>query len=642
MKNKLVLHRALMLLMCAVCVPKLLNAQTPGEISKQFSGEKAVLLNKILEYNIDMKNGQPYVESHSSEQIEFLNGNAAAYMGEYGFSHSDFQQLVAYEAYTRTAGDKKLKVSDFKTVDDKESFVFYDDVKETKFNFPSVEPGAVGNLEVSWLNKEPHMLAPFYFASYVPVINSELKVTVSDDVSLKYRLMGLDTGNITISIDEKHHSKIYTFQYKNCPAEKSYSDAPDFSWFSPQVIFYIDNYKDEKGNTVPYLSGEDGLYQLNYSYIKDINKQVTPELKHLVDSITAGLSSQESKARAIYGWVQQNIKYVAFEDGMGGFVPRDAGLVCSRRYGDCKDMASILTQMMNTAGVEAHFTWIGTRDLPYKFSDLALPLVSNHMICTIKLNGQYIFLDGTDPTCIFGTPSAGIQDKEAMVGISDKDYKIITVPVLEKEKNLISDTTWLELTPAGLKGTVNRQLTGYYAIDAYGELMYKNQKDLRDYFKDEFTRGSNEFQLDTFSFKKNKTTEKISLSAAFTLPGYSKKFGDDYYLNLNLFKFYQNGKLDDPERKVPVAYNFRSCRRYVTILNIPDGYKLTYLPKSQSYHNKVWGFDITYEQKGSQVIMTQEFNNDNMMLTSDQFALWNKAISNLLPLYRESLSLSKI
>ena len=103
---------------------------------------------------------------------------------------------------------------------------------------------------------------------------------------------------------------------------------------------------------------------------------------------------------------------------MGGFVPREAGLVCSRRFGDCKDMASILTEMNTAAGLTAYFTWIGTRDLPYKFTQVPLPLVSNHMICTIYLNGKYVFLDGTDPTCVFGLTPAGIQDKEAMISIS--------------------------------------------------------------------------------------------------------------------------------------------------------------------------------------------------------------------------------
>lgn len=618
----------------------LLNAQSIDDIRKQFPGEKAVMLNKSLQYNINIKNGQPFVESREVQQIEYLLGTATAFMGEYGFSHSDFQQLVSYEAFTRTPDDKKLKVSEFKTSTDKESFVFYDDVKETTFNFPAIEPGAVGNLQVSYRNTDPHLLSPYYFTGYMPAVNSELKLTVSNDISLKYVLMGLDTSNISVNVDNKHQNTVYTFQYKNCPADKKYPDAPDFSWYSPHIIFYIEKYKDEKGNMVPYLSNTDDLYKLNYSFIKSVNTTINPGLQHIVDSLTAKLITPESKARSIYSWVQHNIKYVAFEDGMGGFVPREGGLVCSRRFGDCKDMASILTEMMTAANIPAYFTWIGTRDLAYRLSQVPLPLASNHMICTINLNGKFIFLDGTDPTCVFGTTPAGIQDKEAMIAINEKEYKILKVPIIEKNKNVLSDTTWLELTPTGIKGRIKQDLDGYYAMGLYGKLMYWKQSDMNENMKAEFARGSNKFQLDTFSVSKKESNNNITLYANFKLPDYAKKIGNEYYLNLNLFKFFQNEQIDYPKRKMPVEYDFKWVRRYVTMLKIPDGYKLTYLPQSKSYHNNVWGFDMQYSQKDNWVILSQQFDNESLMLDHSQFEQWNKVLENLLPLYKETLSLS--
>lgn len=623
-------------------ISQVLAAQSFDTLRRKFPDEKAVMLNKTLEYNITVKNGAPFVESHEVEQIAYLQSSATAYMSGYGFPHSDFQQLVAYEAYTRTPDDKKLKVSDFKTSTDKQSFVFYDDVKETTFNFPSVQPGAVGNLDVSWLNKDPHLLSPFYFTGYMPVVNSELKITVSKDITLKYQLIGLDTSQISVSIDNKHRNNIYTFLYKNCPADKRYPDAPGFAWYSPHVLFYIEKYRDEKGNTIPYLSNADDLYKLNYSFIKPINKTIDAGLKHIVDSLTSKLTSPEAKARSIYSWVQHSIKYVAFEDGMGGFVPRDAGLVCSRRFGDCKDMASILTEMLTAANVPAYFTWIGTRDLPYKFTQVPLPLVSNHMICTIKLDGKFIFLDGTDPTCVFGMPSSMIQDKEAMVSFSESEYKILKVPAIDKSVNRITDTTWLELTPTGITGKIKKDLRGYYAADVYEHLMYMNGKNRNENMKGQFVRGSNKFQLDTFYTEKKPTTNEIALYAGFRLPDYAKKLGGDYYLNLNLFKFYENEQIDYPRRKMPIEYNFKSERKYVTMLKIPDGYKVSYLPQGKAFHNKVWGFDLQYEQKGNWLVLTQQFDNDNLMLTYDQFEPWNKVLENLFPLYKETLSLSKI
>jgi hypothetical protein len=631
----------LLLLICFVLPFNSLRAQSLDSLRRQFPDEKAVMLNNSIEYSISLKEGKPYVESNELQQTEYLLGSATTYLSEYGFSHSDFQQLISYDAYTRTPDDKKLKVSEFKTSTDKESFVFYDDVKETTFNFPAVEPGAVGNLEVSYLNKDPHLLGSFYFTGRMPIVNSELKITVSKDISLKYVMMGLDTANVSVNVESKHHNNIYTFQYKNCPAEKSYGDAPGYAWYSPHVIFYIENYRDDKGSVVPYLSNEDDLYRLSYGYLKDVNTKIDPALKHIVDSLTVNTTSLESKARAIYSWVQGNIKYVAFEDGMGGFVPRDAGLVCSRRFGDCKDMASILTEMLTAADVPAYFTWLGTRDMPYKFSQTPLPLVSNHMICTILLNGKYIFLDATDPTCVFGMPSAGIQDKEAMISINEKEYKILKVPVVEKERNMVVDTTWLELTPDGLKGKIKKTLKGYFAMEMHGKLMYWRNKDMNEDMQGEFERGSNKFKLDTFYIDKKQTADEISLYAGFSLPDYAKSLDNYYYLNLNLFKFFMNERIDYPQRKIPVGNDFNYVKKYVTMLKIPDGYKLTYLPPGKAYHNNVWGFDMQYEQKGNWVILTQQFDNNNLMLTSNQFAEWNKVLQNLFPLYKETLSLSK-
>jgi hypothetical protein len=458
---------------------------------------------------------------------------------------------------------------------------------------------------------------------------------------IRYRLMGNDTAKVELKIEKRRRENIYTFRFPNCPPQKRYADAPDPPWYATHVIFYIDSYTDENGNRISYLSNPDDLYRLNYSFIKTINKELEPELKRIVDSLTVNSNSKREKAMKIYSWVQQQIKYVAFEQGMEGFIPRDANLVCKRRFGDCKDMSSILTMMMKAAGIPAYYTWIGTRNLPYEFSDLPLPLVSNHMICTIRLDGRYIFLDGTDPTCIFGFPSGGIQDKEAMISISEKEYKILKVPVIDKNDNTLTDSTWLELTGDGIRGRIKKIFTGYFSMRQKGKLQYSNKGDLKEEIKNECLRGSNKFRLDSFQITTGQSPDSAQLTASFTLPDYARKLGTDWYLNLNLFKFYEHEEIDFPKRKIPIEYPFKYRKRYVTLLKIPDGYKVDYLPKGKSYHNEVWGFNLQYEQKGSMLILTQEFDNDYLLMGPDHFELWNKVLENLFPLYKETLSLTK-
>jgi hypothetical protein len=175
----------------------------------------------------------------------------------------------------------------------------------------------------------------------------------------------------------------------------------------------------------------------------------------------------------------------------------------------------------------------------------------------------------------------------------------------------------------------------------YGRLMYENGKTSNEDLKDEFSRGSNKFKLDTFAFYKKPTNEDIVMTAGFTLDDYAKKLGDEIYLNLNLFKFFEHQEIDYPKRKIPIEYHFKSRSIFVVMLKLPQGYRISYLPKSKTYHNAVWGFDLDYEQKGDWVILKQQFGHDQLLLNADQFQLWNQVLENLYPMYKETLSLSK-
>lgn len=625
-----------------VCLlPFLLEAQNIEAIKAKFPGEEAVMLNHSVAYHITVKDGKPEVQSTEEQQLLYLSSNAATYMTKYGFSHSGFNEVTAWSAYTKTAEGKKVKVTDSKTTDNSSGSIFYDDVKETDFDFPAVSQGAVGTLEVSRTHKEPRLLAPYYFSHFVPLIQGELKITFPKEMSVKYILRGNDTARIQISRDNRRGEITYTFKVNDLPGDRPYSDAPDNSWYALHVIFYIERYQDEKGVTVNYFSNTDDLYHLNYSFVKDINKQISPELKKVVDSLTTGITGTEEKARRIYSWVQRNIKYIAFEQGMEGFIPRDANLVCSRRFGDCKDMSSILTVMLNAANVPAYYTWIGTRHLPYRYTEVPLPLVDNHMICTIRLGDKYIFLDGTDNNCVFGMPSEMIQGKEALVAINEKEYKILQVPVPSREVNTLVDSTFLELTDKGIKGNIRLSLNGYYAMDMHDLLTYTSGKDREKYFKDRFRRGSNKFRLDNFEIGDQSDMNHLSLTAQFDLQDYARKVADEWYLNLNLFKHYEHEEIDYPKRKSPIEFPFLYIKKYVTILKLPEGYKVSYMPPEKTFKNDIWGFELTYRQTTNELILSQQFENNHLLLTPDKFQAWNKVLENLFPAYKESISLSK-
>lgn len=640
LKNENPYMKYLLLPVLFVSTTTLLFSQSIEEIKKTFPAEQMLYKNESVHYEFKIINGEPYAESTKEQELLYVSDNAV-YMSRFGFYQSGFNEVKSYTAYTISPEGKKILVKDFKTSENRSRSVFYDDIKETSFNYPSITNGSIGHLELTTVHKNLRLLSSHYFTHGVPVVNGELKLTFPKEMVIKYKVMGKQKDKVEISTESRKKETTYTFKVHNLEKDQSYPDAPDNAYYALHIIFYIDSYINEKGEVVKWLGTTEDLYKFYRGFINNINKETSPELERVTDSLTLGISGNEAKARNIYKWVQQHIKYVAFENGMEGFVPRDANLVCNRRFGDCKDMASILTKMLQYANVPAYFVWIGTRNLPYDYTDVPLPIVDNHMIAAIKLDTNFIFLDGTDSHGVFGIPSDHIQGKQALIAISDKEFKIVRVPVEEKENNIYTDTTILRLTDQGIHGTISIGTTGYYAMNFYRLMNQTDEKAKEKLMNNILARGSNKFKLDKYEIIETNNPGKYRINSQFELQGFDKKIADEWYLNLNLYKFYEHQEIDYPKRQLPVEFDFKNERRYVTILEIPEGYQVSYLPESKSFHNDTWGFDLIYETKKNQVILTQKFENNHLLLPVDKFQSWNKVLENLFPNYKETISLVK-
>jgi hypothetical protein len=420
-----------------------------------------------------------------------------------------------------------------------------------------------------------------------------------------------------------------------------YGDGPSGRYYDPHIIIYITSYENKDGRQ-NFLSSLEDLYKWNVSFTKELNKSADDNLKKIVDSLITGKTGEKEKAKAIYRWVQQHIKYVAFEDGLEGFRPRQAADVCNKRYGDCKDMSSIITQMLKMAGIKAYYTWIGTRSLPYDYTELPLPIVDNHMISVANIDGQWFFLDGTDPHSKLELPPSSIQDKEALVSLNEKEYKVIRVPVATAEENVMVDSTFISFTDGGIKGTEKVNYHGYFGEEVYNTLLYKDEKDLKVYVNTRMGKASNKFILGNYAVNRINPEENIAnITADFEIPGYSKKAGNEYYINLNLEKLFEGRIIDTAKRKVPKESEFKYLIRQYHILEIPKGYSVTYKPDDFSYSNDLVSIKIKYQVKDGKIIAEQELQNKKLMIYPADFEAWNKAIKAAQPQYKETVVLEQ-
>jgi Transglutaminase-like superfamily len=185
---------------------------------------------------------------------------------------------------------------------------------------------------------------------------------------------------------------------------------------------------------------------------------VTPEVQALADEITKDKADVRAQAEAIYSWVSRNIRYVAVYFGSGRYVPNDTGTILSRRFGDCKDDATLLSALLAAKGIESAQALIGTEPV-FRFANTATLDAFNHVIVYIPALDRYV-----DPTVPFGNfmrlPSGDTGRPVARV--SDKGVTIDKTPLPSIEDNVLEIDTRMVT-----KGDGHRE--GETRIEARGE-----------------------------------------------------------------------------------------------------------------------------------------------------------------------------
>ena len=97
-----------------------------------------------------------------------------------------------------------------------------------------------------------------------------------------------------------------------------------------------------------------------------------------------------------------------------GYVPFTLSEIEERGYGDCKDLAVLLTAMLNASAIKAQISWVsrGTTALDLMLAGTNAP---NHAIVRAEVNGKVWWLDPTNPVFFPGRSLPDIQDRWALV-----------------------------------------------------------------------------------------------------------------------------------------------------------------------------------------------------------------------------------
>ena len=187
--------------------------------------------------------------------------------------------------------------------------------------------------------------------------------------------------------------------------------------------------------------------------------KLTPEVKDLANKITAGLTTDEQKAKALYNWVRKEIKYVALYLANGGWEPHDVTHILQKRYGDCKDHVTLLNALLTAVGIESEPVLINTLN---EYVADALPVQAyNHTILYITPLKRYV--DPTANTIPFEAIPWTASGKP-VIRSNGTIATVDRVPVLTAQSNTVSVKTKMTIASDGsAKGNLELVTNGYAA-----------------------------------------------------------------------------------------------------------------------------------------------------------------------------------
>jgi hypothetical protein len=137
--------------------------------------------------------------------------------------------------------------------------------------------------------------------------------------------------------------------------------------------------------------------QLGDFDLKKMNDSLEGKDTDFLDSIarTIWAANEDRRINNAFCLVKDKVRYYGSWEKEYGWIPRDPKTVFKQGYGDCKEMATILTLLLRKSGLAAWQTNVMTTG-NMQYLEQYPTLSFNHMIVRVeKSNGQSVYLDAT-------------------------------------------------------------------------------------------------------------------------------------------------------------------------------------------------------------------------------------------------------
>ena len=532
------------------------------------------------------------IKIYNKEGFDWATKKIKRYTGK-----TEEEDLVQLKGYTYNVIDGKLEEEKLRNDEIFEEVTSrYNET--TKFTMPAVTEGSV--IEIIYKIKSPFLgsigktplqyLIPldklelevqvpefFTFSRYLnlrSLLNFDIQET-TENFSYNYTSTSR-RGTRVVKSTASHNSinyalKVYSIDRENIPALRREPHVDNLHTYAAFIDWELMFTKFPNSMVENYSQTWEGVASSIYNDLgiaDELNRDNYYDDE--LDQVISGLSDPEMKAKAIFKFVKQKVKW---NDYVGFYPDNGTKQAFEEGSGNTGDINLLLVSMLRYAKLEAHPVLLSTpsNGVPvYPTRD-----GFDYVIAGLELNGNMLLMDATDPKAAMGElPKRARNWQGRLLKEKGKSAWINLMPAYFSENSVKMN---YKFDGSGVEGWNWKSYSGLIA-KKFREDHSGSEQD-NDIEKRLSTIPN--IQIRDYEIEnKNTLGAEILEKFKFELASASENIGDKIYLKPMLFDGILENPYKEEERYYPVYFDYPEVKSYSINIMIPEGYHIVSLPES--------------------------------------------------------------
>lgn len=346
-------------------------------------------------------------------------------------------------------------------------------------------------------------------------------------------------------------------------------------------------------------------------------------LKNELERITRGKDSDEEKIAAIQEFVLRSTHYVAMEFGVYSYKPYAVSQTYARRFGDCKDKASLMIALLEAAGIEAEIALVRTRSLGEVAPVPASVAIFDHAI--VYIPKYKLWLDGTAEYSGTELPQ---EDQGAMaftVSLNGTAH-LRQVPVTDAAENYTKRTIHAELTRQGLIHFNGSTLTrGKDAPQMRRDMAVREQQ--LGLFREGLAEVFPTVELDSVAVH---GADELSTQVSVDFAGAMKAFQHQSVVTLNsswISRSYLSTLAPTSTRSQDLLLNLPSTTEEEIHIDLPSGAVVRQLPGDQEIKTAFGSARLHYTKSAHEIVIQSHLEFDKGRISVQEYPAFRQFCS---------------